>query len=43
MGGDAARDTSALFAEIETIIERHVGKMAMAEASDSVSGRPMQD
>lgn len=43
MGGDAARDTSALFAEIETIIERHVGKMAMDEASDPVSARSMQD
>jgi flagellar assembly protein FliH len=43
MGGDAARNTSALFAEIETIIERHVGKMAAREASDSVSGRPKQD
>jgi len=43
MGGDAARDTSALFAEIETIIERHVGKMAMDEASDPVSAQSMQD
>jgi flagellar assembly protein FliH len=46
MGGDAARDTAALFAEIENVIERHVGKMAMDEASDrmsdQMSGRPMQ-
>lgn len=43
MGGDAARDTSALFAEIEATIERHVGKMAMDETSDRASGRPLQD
>jgi flagellar assembly protein FliH len=43
MGGDAARDTSALFAEIEATIERHVGKMAMDAASDRASGRPPQD
>lgn len=31
MGGDAARDTAALFAEIETIVERHVGTVPEIE------------
>jgi flagellar assembly protein FliH len=31
MGGDAARDTTALFAEIESIVERHVGGMPATE------------
>lgn len=42
MGGDAARNTATLFAEIETVIERHVGKMAAHEESGDVSGRPIQ-
>jgi len=46
MGGDAARDTAALFAEIENVIERHIGKTAMDEtsdqSSDQMSGRPTQ-
>lgn len=28
MGGDAARDTSALFAEIDSVIERHIGNLS---------------
>jgi len=43
MGGDAARDTSALFAEIEETIERHVGTMTMDGTSDRASGRPPKD
>ena len=43
MGGDAARDTSALFAEIEATIERHIGKMAMDGASDRAFSGPQQD
>lgn len=39
MGGDAARDTTVLFAEIESIVERHVGKMPSAEAPN----QKMQD
>ena len=42
MGGNAARSTAALFAEIESIVDRHVGTMTMDDASEK-SDRPMQD
>lgn len=35
MGGDAARDTSALFDEIETVVERHVGRVSSPEPTQS--------